>query len=97
MHLLSFRIHRKLSFWMRMPVFPFSGELIPKIILFYQMMQAFLFLHHSKGLRSFDNPLNKLKSVPRVDSRGEICGASYKVDDKTKKASGVPRVGNAAD
>ncbi|KAI0497523.1 hypothetical protein KFK09_020754 [Dendrobium nobile] len=54
------------------------------------------FFTTSKGLQSFEHPLNELKPVPRVDSRGEVCGATYKVDSETKKPSGMPRVGSAA-
>lgn len=48
------------------------------------------------GLRSFEHPLNELKAMPRVDSSGEVCGATYKVDAETKKEAGMPRVGSAA-
>ncbi|RRT58835.1 hypothetical protein GW17_00035077 [Ensete ventricosum] len=44
----------------------------------------------------FEHPLNELKAVPRVDSQGQVCGATYKVDDKSKKDTGMPRVGSAA-
>ncbi|KAF2284313.1 hypothetical protein GH714_020399 [Hevea brasiliensis] len=49
------------------------------------------------GLRSFEHPLNELKPVPRVDSSGQICGATFKVDAETKKEGGMPRVGSAYD
>ncbi|KAG0496320.1 hypothetical protein HPP92_001011 [Vanilla planifolia] len=54
------------------------------------------FFTTSRGLQSFEYPLNELKPVPRVDSRGEMCGATYKVDDQAKKTPGIPRVGSAA-
>ncbi|KAK8942656.1 Stem-specific protein TSJT1 [Platanthera zijinensis] len=54
------------------------------------------FFTSAKGLESFEHPLNVLKPVPRVDSQGEVCGATFKVDSDTKKKS-VPRVGSAAD
>lgn len=54
------------------------------------------FFTSSKGLESFEHPLNKLKPVPRVDSQGEVCGATYKVDSEAKKKS-IPKVGSAAD
>ncbi|KAJ4967917.1 hypothetical protein NE237_014618 [Protea cynaroides] len=54
------------------------------------------FFTTSGGLRSFEHPLNELKPVPRVDSSGEVCGATFKVDAETKKESGMPRVGSAA-
>ncbi|GMN46782.1 hypothetical protein TIFTF001_015959 [Ficus carica] len=49
------------------------------------------------GLRSFEHPLHHLKPVPRVDSKGEMCGANFKVDEASRKeTSGMPRVGSAA-
>lgn len=49
------------------------------------------------GLRSFEHPLHQLKPVPRVDSKGEMCGANFKVDEASRKeTSGMPRVGSAA-
>jgi len=38
------------------------------------------FLTTSGGLSSFEHPLNKLKPVPRVDSPGQVCGATFKMD-----------------
>ncbi|KAL3505991.1 hypothetical protein ACH5RR_031373 [Cinchona calisaya] len=55
------------------------------------------FFTSSGGLRSYEHPLNELKPVPRVDSSGEVCGATFKVDSETKKeGTGMPRVGSAA-
>ncbi|CAK9160659.1 unnamed protein product [Ilex paraguariensis] len=55
------------------------------------------FFTTSGGLRSFEHPLNELKPVPRVDSSGEVCGATFKVDaDSRKEGTGMPRVGSAA-
>jgi asparagine synthetase B (glutamine-hydrolysing) len=55
------------------------------------------FFTSSGGLRSYEHPLNELKPVPRVDSLGQMCGANFKVDVKTRKESGgIPRVGSAA-
>ncbi|GAA0147808.1 hypothetical protein LIER_07419 [Lithospermum erythrorhizon] len=55
------------------------------------------FFTTSGGLRSYEHPQNELKPVPRVDSSGEVCGATFKVDSKAKKeATGMPRVGSAA-
>ncbi|KAJ0093924.1 hypothetical protein Patl1_25287 [Pistacia atlantica] len=54
------------------------------------------FFTSSGGLRSFEHPLNELKPVPRVDSSGQVCGATFKVDAEAKKESGMPRVGSAA-
>uniref|UniRef100_A0A2P2K034 Stem-specific protein TSJT1 n=1 Tax=Rhizophora mucronata TaxID=61149 RepID=A0A2P2K034_RHIMU len=53
------------------------------------------FFTTSGGLRSFEHPLNELKPVPRVDSSGEVCGATFKVDAETKKETGMPRVGSS--
>ncbi|PKA59736.1 Stem-specific protein TSJT1 [Apostasia shenzhenica] len=55
------------------------------------------FFTTSKGLQSFEHPLNELKPVPRVDSHGDVCGATFKVDSQSRKATGMPRVGSAAD
>ncbi|KAG8483221.1 hypothetical protein CXB51_022129 [Gossypium anomalum] len=50
------------------------------------------------GLRSYEHPLNELKPVPRVDSSGHVCGATFNVDVETKKEStGMKKVGSAAD
>ncbi|XP_027363929.1 stem-specific protein TSJT1-like [Abrus precatorius] len=55
------------------------------------------FFTTSGGLSSFEHPLNELKPVPRVDSSGQMCGATFKVDAEAKKEStGMPRVGSAA-
>ncbi|GAA0151521.1 hypothetical protein LIER_10224 [Lithospermum erythrorhizon] len=43
-----------------------------------------------------EHPLNELKPVPRVDTSGEMCGATFKVDSEAKKeATGMQRVGSA--
>ncbi|KAI3725598.1 hypothetical protein L1987_65389 [Smallanthus sonchifolius] len=54
------------------------------------------FFTSSGGLRSYEHPLNELKAVPRVDSSGDVCGANFKVDSDSRKESGMPRVGSAA-
>ncbi|KAJ1400747.1 hypothetical protein SESBI_29290 [Sesbania bispinosa] len=55
------------------------------------------FFTTSGGLRSFEHPLNELKPIPRVDSSGQVCGATFKVDAESKKeTTGMPRVGSAA-
>lgn len=55
------------------------------------------FFTTSGGLSSFEHPLNELKPVPRVDSSGQMCGATFKVDAEAKKeTTGMPRVGSAA-
>lgn len=51
--------------------------------------------HSEGGLMSFEHPKNKLKAMPRIDSEGMICGANFKVDVTSKKAS-MPRVGSEA-
>ncbi|MBA0683712.1 hypothetical protein Goari_025348 [Gossypium aridum] len=56
------------------------------------------FFTSSGGLRSYEHPLNELKPVPRVDSSGHVCGATFNVDVETKKEStGMKKVGSAAD
>ncbi|KAG9134515.1 hypothetical protein Leryth_024133 [Lithospermum erythrorhizon] len=52
--------------------------------------------HNKEGLVSFEHPTNKLKAMPRVDSEGAMCGASFKVDVYSKVHS-MPRVGSSAD
>ncbi|KAK4576630.1 hypothetical protein RGQ29_027256 [Quercus rubra] len=47
------------------------------------------------GLMSFEHPMNKMKAMPRVDSEGAMCGASFKVDKYTRVNS-IPRVGSEA-
>ncbi|XP_031476400.1 stem-specific protein TSJT1-like [Nymphaea colorata] len=54
------------------------------------------FFTTSGGLKSFEHPLNALKPMPRVDSQGQVCGATFKVDSSVKKDTGMPRVGSAA-
>ncbi|XP_061373946.1 stem-specific protein TSJT1-like [Gastrolobium bilobum] len=55
------------------------------------------FFTTSGGLSSFEHPLNELKPVPRVDSSGQVCGATFQVDAEAKKeTTGMPRVGSAA-
>lgn len=51
--------------------------------------------HSEGGLMSFEHPKNSLKAMPRIDSEGMICGANFKVDVTSKKAS-MPRVGSEA-
>lgn len=51
------------------------------------------FFTSSGGLRSFEHPKNQLKPVPRVDSSGEVCGATFQVDSEVKReGTGMPRV-----
>ncbi|XP_065036904.1 stem-specific protein TSJT1-like [Musa acuminata AAA Group] len=54
------------------------------------------FFTTSRGLQSFQHPLNELKAIPRVDSQGQVCGAIYEVDDETKRETRMPRVGSTA-
>ncbi|KAK7345913.1 hypothetical protein VNO77_16529 [Canavalia gladiata] len=55
------------------------------------------FFTTSGGLKSFEHPFNELKAVQKVDSSGQVCGVTFKVDAETKKeTTGIPRVGSAA-
>ncbi|KAL5702185.1 hypothetical protein ACHQM5_027432 [Ranunculus cassubicifolius] len=54
------------------------------------------FFTTSGGLRSFEHPMNEMKPMPRVDSSGQVCGSTFKVDTETKKEANIPRVGSAA-
>ncbi|KAB2615857.1 stem-specific protein TSJT1-like [Pyrus ussuriensis x Pyrus communis] len=49
--------------------------------------------HSEGGLMSFEHPMNKMKAMPRVDSKGAMCGANFKVDKYTRVNS-IPRVGS---
>ncbi|GMH19983.1 hypothetical protein Nepgr_021824 [Nepenthes gracilis] len=55
------------------------------------------FFTSTGGLRSYEHPRNELKPVPRVDSSGEVCGSTFKVDSESRKETGMPRAGSAAD
>ncbi|CAN8267678.1 unnamed protein product [Cochlearia groenlandica] len=51
------------------------------------------FFTSSGGLRSFEHPKNVLKPVPRIDSSGDVCGATFKVDVEAKiESTNMPRV-----
>ena len=53
-------------------------------------------MFHTEGrLKSFEHLMNRMKAMPRVDSKGVMCRAAFKVDSATKIA-GIPRVGSAA-
>ncbi|ESQ47573.1 hypothetical protein EUTSA_v10021396mg [Eutrema salsugineum] len=52
------------------------------------------FFTSSGGLRSYEHPMNELKPVPRVDSSGQVCGVTFKVDSEAKKEGAMPRVGS---
>ncbi|KAG4179656.1 hypothetical protein ERO13_A10G117800v2 [Gossypium hirsutum] len=55
------------------------------------------FFSSTGGLKSYEHPLNELKAMPRVDSSGQVCGATFSVDVETKKKStGMKKVGSAA-
>ncbi|XP_043695848.1 stem-specific protein TSJT1-like [Telopea speciosissima] len=54
------------------------------------------FFTTSGGLKSYEHPTNELKAMPRVDSSGQVCGAMFKVDKETRRASTMPRAGSAA-
>jgi len=47
-----------------------------------------------KGLQSYEHPLNKMKAVPRVDSKGQLCGATFVVD--SAKKGNIPHVNSEA-
>ncbi|XP_077240220.1 stem-specific protein TSJT1-like [Tasmannia lanceolata] len=51
--------------------------------------------HSEGGLMSFEHPINKMKAMPRVDSEGIMCGATFKVDAYSK-VDRMPRVGSEA-
>eukprot|EP00928_Gymnodinium_smaydae_P016611 TRINITY_DN16259_c0_g1_i3.p1 TRINITY_DN16259_c0_g1~~TRINITY_DN16259_c0_g1_i3.p1 ORF type:complete len:250 (+),score=10.64 TRINITY_DN16259_c0_g1_i3:80-829(+) len=54
------------------------------------------FFSTSGGLQSFEHPLHKLMPMPRVDSKGQMCGANFKVDVFAKRQTSMPRVGSEA-
>lgn len=64
--------------------------------MLFHLFYSGCFFTSSGGLKSFEHPLNELKPVPRVDSSGEVCGATFKVDSESRKEPGMPRVGSAA-
>lgn len=51
--------------------------------------------HSERGLMSYEHPMNKMKAMPRVDSEGVMCGATFKVDAYSRVHS-MPRVGSEA-
>jgi hypothetical protein len=61
------------------------------------MLPSGFFFSTSGGLQSYEHPLNEVRPVPRVDSKGEVCGSTYTVDAEVKKDTNIPRVGSAAD
>ncbi|XP_074564248.1 stem-specific protein TSJT1-like [Curcuma longa] len=61
----------------------------------YAPFPAGCMFHSEGGLRSFEHPMNKMKAMPRVDSEGTMCGASFNVD-YFDKVNAMPRVGSAA-
>ncbi|XP_057723554.1 uncharacterized protein LOC130939468 [Arachis stenosperma] len=54
------------------------------------------FFTTSGDLNNFEHPLNEVKSVSRVDSSGQVCGATFKMDEAKKKSTGMSRIGSAA-
>jgi hypothetical protein len=50
----------------------------------------------SGGLMSFEHPMKKMKAMPRVDSEGVMCGATFKVDAYSTRVHNMPRVGSEA-
>uniref|UniRef100_A0A7N0V2R2 DUF3700 domain-containing protein n=1 Tax=Kalanchoe fedtschenkoi TaxID=63787 RepID=A0A7N0V2R2_KALFE len=61
----------------------------------YAPFPAGCMFHSVGGLKSFEHPTRKMKAMPRVDSEGFVCGASFKVDTLSK-INTMPRVGSAA-
>lgn len=56
------------------------------------------FFTTSGGLQSYEHPLNEVKPVPRVDSKGEVCGTTYTINEQAKKdIASIPRAGSASD
>ncbi|KAL8460357.1 hypothetical protein ACS0TY_031262 [Phlomoides rotata] len=51
--------------------------------------------HSDRGLMSYEHPMHKMKAMPRIDSEGAMCGASFAVDAYSKINS-MPRVGSSA-
>lgn len=51
--------------------------------------------HSEHGLTSYEHPMKKMKSMPRVDSEGAMCGANFSVDSQSKKST-MPRNGSEA-
>lgn len=74
----------------------FSLSLHTEVLISLMLFLLACFFTSSGGLRSFEHPMNELKPVPRVDSSGQVCGSTFKVDAETKKETGMPRVGSAA-
>ncbi|EPS73868.1 hypothetical protein M569_00887 [Genlisea aurea] len=52
--------------------------------------------HTESGLISFEHPRNAMKAMPRVDSKGAICGSNFAVDDSCATVKSMPRVGSEA-
>ncbi|KAG6543852.1 hypothetical protein Mapa_014692 [Marchantia paleacea] len=50
------------------------------------------------GLQSFEHPLSPIKAMPRVDSQGQVCGSTFKVEPAPKQQQNArntfPRVGS---
>ncbi|CAI0376043.1 unnamed protein product [Linum tenue] len=54
------------------------------------------FMFHSEGgLMSFEHPMHKIRAMPRTDSEGVLCGATFKVD-LYQRINSLPRNGSAA-
>ncbi len=101
--LFWFPVMISINFWLLILVF--SGNVWFYFVSITSSLLISLFLLFSKGcfftssggLRSFEHPSNEVKPVPRVDSSGQVCGATFTVDEETKREpSGMPRVGSAA-
>jgi hypothetical protein len=54
------------------------------------------FFSSSEGLQSYEHPLQPVTAMPRVDSKGQVCGSTFQVDPKkeTMESNTFPRVGS---
>ncbi|KAI3449690.1 hypothetical protein Pfo_006355 [Paulownia fortunei] len=53
------------------------------------------FFSSSGGLRSFEFAHKELKPTPWIDSSGQVCGSTFKIDEESRKEPGMPRVGSS--
>lgn len=49
----------------------------------------------SGGLRSFEFAQKELKPTPWVDSSGQVCGSTFKIDEEFRNEPGMLRVGSS--
>lgn len=55
------------------------------------------FFSSAGGLQSYEHPLSPVTAVPRVNSQGQVCGATFKVEPSKKqtlRTNTFPRVGS---